>query len=408
MIKILIVEDSCDKLRHIAEHITTLEYLDFNSIKSVSTSYEARQLLQTEYFDIAIIDIAIPSRIDLSVDREGGITLIRDIIERESFKTPPNIVCLTEYDDLFSQYNKLLGGYSIQAFKYSPLNDDFVPPLLALIDRVFKASNSTTTLRDDFKSDLALICALKTPELDQVLRNGWAWSEFKHKNDHVQFYTATVECNGTKRIVYAASALNMGMVSSTILATKMIEYFRPRFVAMTGIAAGISSKANLCDVVSPDVVWNWGSGKWTIRDDADKFLPDPYQHRTDFKMINLMKQFSTTSLFKNIPQSWPGDKVDTELSLHVGPIATGSCVVANKNVRDNIIAQHRSMIGLDMEIFAIYESVFQSSEPKPTALSFKSVVDFADASKNDSVQKYASFVSSSCLKLFFETQIWQK
>jgi nucleoside phosphorylase len=36
------------------------------------------------------------------------------------------------------------------------------------------------------------------------------------------------------RVVYAASASRMGMTASATLATKMIEAFRPEFVAMAG------------------------------------------------------------------------------------------------------------------------------------------------------------------------------
>ena len=53
----------------------------------------------------------------------------------------------------------------------------------------------------------------------------------------------------------------MGMTAAGVLTMKMISNFKPKYVIMVGIAAGIAHKNEVDqiygDVVVPDIVWDY-------------------------------------------------------------------------------------------------------------------------------------------------------
>lgn len=56
----------------------------------------------------------------------------------------------------------------------------------------------------------------------------------------------------------------MGMPAAASLAMKMIMTFRPAFVGMVGVAAGVKGRTNFGDVIAADPTWDYGSGKHAV------------------------------------------------------------------------------------------------------------------------------------------------
>jgi hypothetical protein len=66
----------------------------------------------------------------------------------------------------------------------------------------------------------------------------------------------------------------------------------------------------------------------------------------------------------------------------IGPVASGAAVLENKNmVEEQIIIQHRKLIGIGMEVFGVYHAANYCSEPKPKFFALKSISNFADGKK---------------------------
>ncbi len=59
--------------------------------------------------------------------------------------------------------------------------------------------------------------------------------------------------------------------------------------------------------------------------------------------------------------------------------------------------QHKNLIGVEMETYAIFNAAENSSEPRPKYISFKSVCDFGDERKVDDAHNYACFTSAQFL-----------
>lgn len=407
MVSILIVEDSIDKLGRLSKAISSVDGINIQNVEHAICSFEARKLLSRKKYDLVVFDIALPNRIGDDVDRSGGITLIKDILSRDEYIVPNNLICVTQYIDVFERSSSFMADSSIAILKYSASSDDFVKPLQSIVSRIQKALQQSRPI-ENYKTDLAIVCALKEPELFHVLQNGWDWKAVDVGNDNCKYYRATIVCDGVERVAVASSCLNMGMVSCAIQTIKTIELFRPRYIAMTGISAGVRGKSNMGDIIAAEVVWDWGNGKWAVRDDSNVFLSEPYQHRTNFELLNLIDTFSSTPVLKEIKDRFPGSKPESELRVLVGPVASGSCVIASKEIRDTVISQHRNLLGIDMEVYALFDAAYQSTLPQPIAISFKSVVDFADNTKDDTFHPYASYTSASALKFFFMNHVWRQ
>lgn len=96
----------------------------------------------------------------------------------------------------------------------------------------------------------------------------------------------------------------------------------------------------------------------------------------------------------------PGD-----LKLRIGPMASGAAVLADGQTIEQIAFQHRNVIAVEMETYAIFATADESKMPRPIPFSMKSVVDFGDTKKNDSYQKYAAYTSAQALKIFMEKYV---
>ena len=93
--------------------------------------------------------------------------------------------------------------------------------------------------------------------------------------------------------------------------------------------------------------------------------------------------------------------------MKIGPVASGSSVVADTEILKRPQSLTRKLLGLEMEIYGMYFSCKHTSTPRPeNFLAVKSVCDFADADKNDRFQDYAAYTSASFLKIIIEEGVF--
>jgi nucleoside phosphorylase len=198
----------------------------------------------------------------------------------------------------------------------------------------------------------------------------------------------------------------MSSTAAAILSMKMIAAFKPRYLAMVGITAGIPGKTKMGDIIAADPSWDWGCGKFSIVKKKFIFMPSPHQLPLDIGIRNKLKQFALdkVSLLK-IKDDWPADKPDHELSLLVGPLASGAAVLADGITVATVKQQHRDLLGIEMETYGVFAAAEEAMSPRPSVFSLKSVVDFADGKKSDLYQKYAAFASAQALRYFVENYL---
>lgn len=176
---------------------------------------------------------------------------------------------------------------------------------------------------------------------------------------------------------------------------KIINYFRPKILSMTGICAGIREKVTLGDILVADPCYEWGGGKWVEDDEDIYFRPAPYQHRLDesFKsIVNSIKK--NKSFLEKIHSNYQGKKPLSAPSISIDAMASGSSVLQSSEIVNTIQKDHKNLIGLEMETYAIFSAAHLSNNPKPIPISFKSVCDYGDQLKNDKFHEYACYTSA--------------
>jgi nucleoside phosphorylase/CheY-like chemotaxis protein len=406
MLKILIVEDDQDKLRRLSKFLSSIPGIGLADIENVVDSHSAKLKLRGTCYDLLIVDIAIPNRIDQDIKQTGGIDLLREVILRDVYKLPSYMLAVTGYEEVYKNTSDELSDLVIPFFYCDAMSDDWLKPLKNKISRIVTCKSQYSTEASSFKSLLNIVCALDTTELDSILQNGWEWNELRLDYDETTYYSTEINLRGHLHKIYAAAAPHMGMPFAGVLSMKMINLFKPEYIAMAGITAGYKKKVKIGDIIAADPVWDWGSGKWVKENGKQVFEQELYQLDMDVGVRNKLKLLSKDEAeLARIKKGWQGDVPDHELSVKVGPLASGAAVLADSDICKQILTQHRGLHGIEMESYAVYAAAQEAPLPKPKAFSIKSVVDFADENKDDSFRKYAAYTSAQTLKVFVETYL---
>jgi len=223
-------------------------------------------------------------------------------------------------------------------------------------------------------------------------------------NDSTEYHKGIFKKGDRRVSVVAAAAPQMGMVASTVLTTKIIHNFRPVYIAMTGIAAGLFGKGNYGDILIADLTFDSGSGKilTDLKSKQAKFEPDYRMIDIDVDLReNLSSCIRTRKYLDDIYNLWGAERPDTVLNAQMGPFGSGAGVVENEQFVEQIRGHARKLIGIDMESYGVYYAATNSSRPRPKAvISIKSISDFANPDKNNAFQKYAAFTSANYLYKF--------
>ena len=247
----------------------------------------------------------------------------------------------------------------------------------------------------DYQTFAALIYVTDTEE--EAVRRMYDWQEFRIEGDDQIYYQAEHSGSGMK--IISARQDEMGMTAAATLTMKMIQHFRPKYVIMPGIAAGTLEESGdaqmFGDVVLADMVWNYSNGKYVPKDRASivfgeiGFLPRPTVAKID------------EALYPYFEKAIHSAKNETH--VHIGAMASGSTVVANKAILDKQIkGQFESTKGLEMEGYGVVYAANHATEPRPKAIIAKSVCDFADSRKSDVYQRFAAYTSCEFIKLMLD------
>ncbi|MDN7243015.1 hypothetical protein QWY14_14460 [Planococcus sp. N028] len=396
MINILIADDNPLKLKNIQERVLNVLNIPIDNITIATDIINAKRALRDKHFDLFIVDIQLPLRFQEDPKINGGLELIKDIKSSVRYKLPTNIIGFSEYEESIVDVAEEFSINLFTLIKYDNSTDEWINQLQNHIRYIIAAKISFFERQKNYDFDLAITCALDQVELKSILNLPGEWEIKNFEADSVTYYTGFFK-NEKKTIrVVAASSSQMGMTAAAVLAMKMIEHFRPKYLIMCGITAGVKDNVNLGDIIIADPSWDYGSGKYTVSGDDMEFLPDPSPLRINTDVIGKIKNMcSNDALLQRIKASWPASTPSGSLQAHIGPAASGAAVLSNPQIVEDIIKHNRKLIGVEMETYGVLYAAIHSTKPRPLALSVKSVSDFADEGKNNQFQDYASYTSAN-------------
>lgn len=291
-------------------------------------------------------------------------------------------------------------AYVSPAEKGPPLRWSLTPKGVEHLRSLSGLVLSTAPDAETFRSDIGIVCALEYPELAAVLTALGGEAKWKEIGDaryaHVYRETQMVTTGGAALRVIATTTSSMGLTAAAIATTQLVLQFRPRLVAMIGIAAGTRAGGKqFGDVLVADPSVDYNSGKVVLENGIREFQPDPYPIGLNPRLRSVLQKYRSSAhpLFAEIRSRWVGPTPVKPNRLHVGPVGGADQVIDDESRLLEIQKNWRKLIGVEMETYGVYRAIYESPEPKPRAVSFKAVCDFA-AEKSDSWQEYAAFMAA--------------
>lgn len=404
MISVIVVEDQPGKAAKVRELIE--EVSEAPTIVFANSVHEAALEIKGSKFDLMILDVSLPMRSGEVPRRDGAENLLRQIQTRHALHVPTFIVGLTSFDDLEKEYQAHFNQFGWTLIHYDSASSDWHDRLTNLLVHVEK-SHQVFRIQEH-TTDLAIVTALEKPELSAVLELDGGWEKESFDNDDTFYHRGKFTKDGGELDVVAASAIQMGMPATVGLAMKICHHFRPRYLCMTGICAGV--KGNFGDVIVANKSWDYGSGKSVAtcnQDDGAQisfsaFEPAPSAIPLDAELIEKVKTFDRENVIGDICQeAWKGESpIPHQIGLQIGPMASGAAVLENRPLIDLIKSHDRKLVGVEMEAYGVFLTSLLCPAPRPKAFVVKSICDFGDKNKDDDWQDLAAFTSAQFLLAF--------
>lgn len=372
----LVIEDRAEKRAVVEAEIQLLD--QDGTIEAADNLDDARVLILTNIYDLIVFDIYLPARKTDTEEQDISDDLINVFARSKNYHCESIALTMFADNDLpLSKFN----GHGITVVSY----DD---------DAHWKNSLKQKIQRLAVKprSDFLVFCAL-----------GKERAAFQKTNAKLLSLTPIAGLNCQELVIdgykgYCITPQRMGLVNMAITVAKSIEIFQPKMVAMSGICAGVNGEAKLLDIVIGEFCWEYQTGKFK----DNKFLQEPYQASVSNDLKVPLEQIVEDSDFLVSLKSGLYDSELKESRLRLGPISSGSAVVADISKMNEISMQHRKWAALEMEMYAFYEAAAQSLS-RPVYFGAKSVVDMGDSAKGDSLHNSACILSAR-----FVTEILQR
>jgi len=401
--KILIVDDSDSKINSIREVLSTI-LLPCSTAPIVAKSFVgALNALRSNVFDLLILDLVLPIRDNEEADTRGGQKVLAEITAGDDCLRPSHIICLTAFEEAASPLQRAEELSLVHIVLYNEDNGKWRDVLAAKAKYVKERLSDMETFPVDYKMDVAIVTSSPQVELRELSKLPIPFSAEFNQNDSLHYYTAEwINTQKRKLQIVACAAPAMGMTAACVTACKAIERWRPRFLVMSGIAAGTSGDQSYGDVLVAESAFDYGSGKILDTENNERvFVPSPKQLNIDCNLQALLQRWEREQLQMEV--IWKGWHIAQQQipKMHMGLLASGAAVIQSKDFVNEILRTSRKVVGLDMEAYAIFQAAHLARNPKPRVFVAKSICDFADRKKSDDWQSFAAYTSARFIYEFF-------
>ena len=235
--------------------------------------------------------------------------------------------------------------------------------------------------------DFLIITALRQ-ELNAVLKK-LGCCQKTEEGSYPTYYRKTLNTDSEsnqKNLELAVTMLSeVGNVHAAEHTTRCIQFLKPHFVIMVGIAGGIRDKVNLGDVVVSNKIVCYEYTKETPSgamqrnevESVDRLLLDRAMNRDNEWHTLIRAKRPTNTNTRELPQ------------VHFAPIASGEKVIADENRARELMRSDRKIAAIEMESFGVAVAAAKS-EIRPRFIAIRGISDYADDEKNDDWHEYAA------------------
>ncbi|SQG00359.1 Response regulator receiver domain protein [Paucimonas lemoignei] len=401
--KILIADDCPTRYGELLQRLTTLGVDNVEDVTIVTCAYDALCNLERQYYDLLILDIILPFyKHDQATTHTHSLDLLHQIHVDDEIIKPGRVIGITADKAAAVAASVQFDENTWVIIDYAEQSDTWMSRIVNCVQYLKHSAHPENILITNQSVDVAIICALESPEFEAILGLPWNWGAARPIDDSVFVRDGWFLIGESRVTVVATFASRMGMISTAIKSASLINALSPTVMVMTGICAGVKEKVQLGDVLFADPVWDFQSGKRLIDAGTPKFSSAPHQLPADHKIRAHFEQLRSEKAFFNELPSMYSAECKFKTTLHVGPVASGSAVLADGHTIEEIKHQQRDLLGVEMEIYGLYAAAVAANGQQPKTFALKGVCDFADPDKENEAQRYAAFASAKVLEKFFQ------
>lgn len=409
-IKVLLIEDSKSKANDIMLFLSK-NYNDLIFTTLVENVTPAKKNLLEDKFDIIILDLNLPDNDD-GPNNFGGNKIV-SFCKDEGIDTN-KLIFYTSTKKTKDDNEDIIDEKSFFLYNHEDLS--WQKCFLKIFDEKLNQFNLKYKL-DGKQYDIAIITALN--EELEIAKEAIStnWNIFKRTNDSNIYYTTQLKNDEGKQInIIATHSPVMGMANAACVSTKLLLNFKPKMIVMLGICAGREKPIELGHIIVADKVYDYQAGK--IEDKKDEkgkiietiFKPSFDEHPLDkdtLGIITSVKKEYTTQISEDWKKYNPHDpKTYNVPNVHIGPMGSGSAVIAKDEIFNELSEHSRKIIALEMEAYSVFVAAsIIDRNVKPLVI--KGVQDLAGAKKDDEYRIYSIYTSARffyylCINFFIE------
>src|SRR5579862_9744689 len=160
--RVLIVDDDTVKVRRVVDILVSAG-VDVSSIDECRNGFAARELLRSRNYDLLVLDMVLPERIDAEPKADVGSRLLAEIHGRSRYHMPDHIVGLTAYPEVHRDSKGEFLGFGLLLLRYSHSDEEWADALRNKAERIIWARESARMVTCEYQSQLAVVCALDDP-----------------------------------------------------------------------------------------------------------------------------------------------------------------------------------------------------------------------------------------------------
>ncbi len=265
-------------------------------------------------------------------------------------------------------------------------------------------------------ADLCIVCALYE-EAKAVLeefsqRCSVSFTTAFSRIDGYEYWHSTIlNKRGEPLTVLVTWLVDSGPVRTGLDLKPLLQEFRPRFAAMTGLCGGYKGKVKLGDLVVAQYAYHYEEGKILRGPDGQlKHVSEMKTYEASAQVIQYARGFEAwKEPLAELKRSKLKRQVlrDSEQpQCYIAPMASGMAVRGDNPFPWLAEYRNRKTIALDMEAAAFYLTM--RAFPSIQALVVKGVCDYADMGKNDSYHDYAARASAIYLLSFIQQYVTEE
>jgi nucleoside phosphorylase len=334
----------------------------------------------TDQLELRIINVGFePLAVDTAAWIWNTETLDWVLIEPRRLQKEPSTSGLRKFDP---DSIETLQGPTPRGVEVNPISLPFEIPNFSQTDR---------------QPDFAVLAALPW-EMDAFLRHMGSCTEVKCPSPSVRTYYGCTTVTGTSLIV--SRALGMGPLHAASLARDVADQWRPRFIILVGIAAGIGKEVRLGDIAVAKQIVNYDPARLTAAGVDRRFEV----YRSDPILLDKVIHLRESAWISQLTVRRPDNQLSQTPRVHSGVILSGNAVVADESTADDLQSIWNKAIALEMESGGMATSLHELPNP-PGFIVVKGISDFANSQKSDEWQLYAADASAALAAELVRTAI---